>query len=60
MQEGGLLSGAVEADETYLYPKKPRKGKPYTKHAKKEVILGMVERGGRLAVLSMCRTTRWR
>ena len=29
MQDGGdLLTGVVEADETYLTPKKPRKGKP--------------------------------
>ncbi len=45
MQEGGLLTGAVEADETYLYAKKPRKGQL---RKKKEVILGMIERGGRL------------
>src|SRR5271168_1916437 len=45
MEEGGLLTGAVEADETYLYPKKPRK---HRRNAKKEVVLGMIERGGRL------------
>ena len=48
MQEGGLLSGMVEADETYLYPKKPRQ---HRRGAKKEVILGMVERGGRLRLV---------
>src|SRR6267378_2402775 len=35
MQDGGgLLTGVVEADETYLTPKKPRKGKPYVKKEK--------------------------
>ncbi len=31
MKDGGLLTGIVEVDETYLTPKKPRKGKPYVK-----------------------------
>jgi len=47
-QETGLLTGVVEADETYLFPKRPRKGKPYTKKHTTDVVLGMVERGGRL------------
>lgn len=51
MKEGGLLSGVVEADETYLTPKKPRKGKPYVKKEKRDVVLGMVERGGRLRLV---------
>jgi transposase-like protein len=51
MQEGGLLTGVVEADETYLTPKKPRKGRPYVKKDKRDVVLGMVERGGRLRLV---------
>ncbi len=51
MQEGGLLTGVVEADETYLTPKKPRKGKPYVKKDKRDVVLGMIERGGRLRLV---------
>jgi len=51
MKEGGLLTGIVEADETYLTPKKPRKGKPYVKKEKRDVVLGMVERGGRLRLV---------
>jgi transposase-like protein len=51
MQEGGLLTGVVEADETYLTPKKPRKGKPYVKKEKRDVVLGMIERGGKLRLV---------
>jgi transposase-like protein len=52
MQDGGgLLTGVVEADETYLTPKKPRKGKPYVKKEKRDIVLGMVERGGRLRLV---------
>src|SRR5712692_1182623 len=52
MQEGGgLLTGVVEADETYLTPKKPRKGRPYVKKDKRDVVLGMIERGGRLRLV---------
>src|SRR6266478_6493595 len=38
MQEDGLLTGVVEADETYLTPKKPRKGKPYFKKEKRDIV----------------------
>jgi transposase-like protein len=51
MQEDGLLTGVVEADETYLTPKKPRKGKPYVKKDKRDVVLGMIERGGKLRLV---------
>jgi hypothetical protein len=51
MKEGGLLSGIVETDHTYLTPRKPRKGKPYVKKENRDVILGMVERGGRLRLV---------
>jgi transposase-like protein len=51
MKEGGLLTGVVEADETYLTPKKPRKGKPYVKKEGRDVVLGMIERGGKLRLV---------
>src|SRR6267142_3436121 len=52
MKDGGdLLTGVVEADETYMTPKKPRKGKPYVKKEKHDVVLGMIERGGRLRMV---------
>lgn len=51
MQDGGLLTGEVEADETYFGPHKPRKGRPYVKKDKKDVVLGMIERGGKLRLV---------
>jgi transposase-like protein len=51
MKEGGLLTGVVEADETYMSRRKPRKGKPYVKKDKRDVVLGMIERGGRLRLV---------
>jgi len=52
MKDGGdLLTGVVEADHTYMTPKKPRKGKPYVKKETRDVVLGMVERGGRLRLV---------
>jgi transposase-like protein len=53
MKEGGLLTGIVETDETYLTPKKPRKGKPYVKKQDRDVVLGMIERGGKLRLIPM-------
>src|SRR5665213_3433804 len=51
MVDGGLLGGVIEADETYLGPRKPRKGRPYVKKDQKDVVLGMIERGGRLRLV---------
>jgi len=51
MKKGGLLTGVVEADETYLTPKKPRKGRPYVKKDKRDVVLCMIERGGKLRLV---------
>src|SRR6267142_3240826 len=51
MKDGGLLIGIVEVDETYLTPKKPRKGKPYVKKEKRDIVLGMIERGGKLRLV---------
>jgi transposase-like protein len=51
MKEGGLLTGVVEADETYMSRRKPRKGRPYVKKDKRDVVLGMIERGGRLRLV---------
>jgi hypothetical protein len=56
MKEGGLLGsggGVVEADETYMTPRKPRKGQPAVKKRHRSVVLGMVERGGRLRLISI-------
>src|SRR6266436_2607951 len=53
MKDGGLLMGIVEVDETYMTPKKPRKGKPYVKKEKRDVVLGMIERGGKLRLVPM-------
>jgi transposase-like protein len=51
MQDDGLLTGVVEADHTYFSARKPRKGKPYVKKDETDVVLGMVERGGRLRLI---------
>jgi transposase-like protein len=55
MQDGGLLTGevtlltgVVETDETYVGGKVKRKGRPYVKKDKKDVVIGMIERGGKL------------
>jgi hypothetical protein len=50
-EKGGPLGESgqqVEIDETYIGPKVPRKGKPRTKRTKKDVVMGMIERGGQL------------
>ena len=51
MQEVGLLSGIVEADEMFLKPRKPRKGNPKVKNPNRSAVLGMVERGGKLKLI---------
>jgi transposase-like protein len=51
MKEGGLLTGVVETDETYMSRRKPRKGKPYVKKENTDVVLGMIERGGKLRLV---------
>jgi len=51
MQEAGLLSGDVEADETYVGGKVPRKGDRHKPRREKDVVLGMVERKGRLRMV---------
>jgi transposase-like protein len=52
MQEGaGLLTGVVEVDETYVGGKVKRKGKPYVKKDKKDVVIGLIERGGKLRLV---------
>ena len=50
-KETGLLTGEVEADETFLTPRKPRKGKPYVKKEKNDVVLGMRQRDGQLRLV---------
>jgi transposase-like protein len=52
MQDGGdLLAGVVEVDETYVGGKVKRKGRPFVKKDKKDVVLGMIKRGGRLRLI---------
>lgn len=52
MKQGrDLLTGVVETDETYLSPRKPRKGNPKPKNPNRDVVLGMVERGGKLRLV---------
>src|SRR5260221_5915528 len=58
MKDGGLLMGIVEVDETYLTPKKPRKGRPYVKKEKRDIVLGMIERGGRLRLIPIADAKR--
>jgi len=58
MQDGGLLCGVVEADHTYFSPRKPRKGRPYVKKGETEVVLGMIERGGKLRLIPVKDATR--
>jgi transposase-like protein len=52
MQDGvSLLTGVVEVDETYVGGKIRRKGKPFVQKDKKDVVLGMIERGGKLKLI---------
>jgi hypothetical protein len=51
MQDGGLLTGIVEADETFMHPRKPRKGNPKVKNPSRMAVLGMIERGGKLKLI---------
>lgn len=52
------LTGEVEADETYIGPRVRRKGHPQPKKTEKDVVLGMVERGGRLRLLPVADAIR--
>lgn len=52
MQDGfEILTGVVEADETYLTPRKPRKGHPKPKQKEEMVVLGIRQRGGPLRLI---------
>lgn len=51
MIEAGILTGVVEADETFLNPRKPRKGNPRVKNPNRSAVLGMIERGGKLKLI---------
>jgi transposase-like protein len=51
MKEGGLLSGVVETDETFMTPRKPRKGHPRPKNPNRDIVVGMIERGGKLRLV---------
>jgi len=43
----------VEVDETYVGGKVPRKGRPYRPRKSKDVVMGMVERGGKLRLIQV-------
>lgn len=51
--EAGIqfLTGTVEVDETYLNPRKPRKGFPRVKNQERGAVLGMISRGGELRLV---------
>lgn len=52
MQDGfEILTGVVEADETFLTPRKPRKGHPKPKQKEEMVVLGIRKRGGPLRLI---------
>jgi len=46
-----FLTGVVEVDETYLHPRKPRKGQPKVKRQEPMIVLGMRQRGGDLRLI---------
>jgi hypothetical protein len=46
-----FMAGTVEVDETYLTPRKPRKGHPRPKLQDGMVVLGMRQRGGPLRLI---------
>lgn len=52
MQDGtNLLTGVVEADETYLIPRRQRKGRPYVKKQTRDMVLGIRQRNGELRLI---------
>lgn len=53
MKEGDFqLTGVVEADETFLHPRRKRVGRPKPKNPKRDVVIGLIERGGRLRLFA--------
>lgn len=46
-----FLTGTVEVDETYLHPRRPRKGEPKVKRTEPMIVLGMRQRGGDLRLI---------
>jgi transposase-like protein len=52
MQDGGgMLTGVVETDTTWMTPRRQRKGHPQPKNPNRSAVLGMIERGGRLRLI---------
>ena len=56
-EQGELLKGIIEMDETYIGPRKPRRGNTRNEDTrplkrgrgtKKQPVVGMIERGGRI------------
>ncbi len=56
-EEQTPLTGVVEIDETYVGGKVIRRGDRRKPRKEKDVVLGMVERGGRLRFMHIPRTT---
>jgi hypothetical protein len=52
-KETGMLTGIVETDETYMGARKPRKGAPRVKNPNRDVVVGMIERGGKLRLVAV-------
>ena len=51
MQDNTLLTGWVAADTTHTGGRRPRRDPPCAKKDKKEIVMGMVERGGKLRLV---------
>lgn len=51
-EDGTPLVGAVEADETYLSPRKPRVGNPKPKNPNRDVVIGMIQLQGKLKLFA--------
>jgi transposase-like protein len=58
VEDGDQLSGVTEIDETYVGPRTIRKGDRRKPRKEKAVVLGMLERGGRVRLIHIADATR--